>query len=187
MLVEGFFFIIAIFFPVFWKLYYCKKTGFGAILFVFLLRFHECRLFGEAIRVMDIKLEKRESLRRTFRAVREPDGLKRCINFFPSQTKTWCVSLLISSWLVWRSCDGTYQFVIWRHAVNISSYFTTFAHSLYKTKRKKKIVSLFLFLGGECIVVKKKVVSEQSTSCCLGHICIFVMCWKINTRKPTLQ
>lgn len=69
----------------------------------------------------------------------EPNGLKMVHKLFPDQARHVFFCSSPHGWLkvLWWHLP----IVIWRHTVYISSYFTTFTHSLYKTKQtnnKKK-------------------------------------------------
>lgn len=147
------------------------------LLFLFFQLFS--RWFGEAIhcgcKTKHLK-KKKDPKGRTFGRGAQCccAGMLFHINFV---RRSWTFYFIMVGW---RSCDGTcncnfrYIFIFHFSQVSLTLFVQRFPLS-------------FFGVGEECIIVKKKSDFRTVHICCFEDICIFVMCWKINTRKPTLQ
>lgn len=96
--------------------------------------------------------------------LQENTMVKMVHSLFPSQSNETFTDILlfavvIFSWLVWRSCDGTYT------SCNLAKAFLILHVSPLTLFVQK--MSFFVLFGGECIIVKK-VISEQYTSAVLN-------------------
>lgn len=171
------------------KIFFCNKSGaiidFWSVVhcsfFLLLLLFFQLfsRWFGEAIHCgcKTKHLKKKKILKEEPSAGEHSAVVQECF----STSTLWDVhGHFISSWLV----EGLVM-ALATVILDTFSYFTFHKfhlHSLYKG-----FLCLFLGWGRSASLWKKKSDFRTVHICCFEDICIFVMCWKINTRKPTLQ
>lgn len=162
----------------FWYLHLFKYFFFTFLFFLMNLLF-----FGEAM-LHGCKIKWFSKLRKTNTVV-------LCRNtFIESFYQTFMDSFFFFFFLVfilmvgWRSCASTlkcnFKYIFIFHFSQLS--LTLFVQNSF-------LVLFFWGEGGGRGVHPCEKISDFRTVhiCCFEHICIFVMCWKINTRKPTLQ
>lgn len=162
---------------------------FGIFIFLSIFFFHfsfflmNLLFFGEAM-LHGCKIKWFSKLRKTNTVV-------LCRNtFIESFYQTFMDSFFFFFFLVfilmvgWRSCASTlkcnFKYIFIFHFSQLS--LTLFVQNSF-------LVLFFWGEGGGRGVHPCEKISDFRTVhiCCFEHICIFVMCWKINTRKPTLQ